>query len=1122
MVPLSPTKICAYLVSQKMLRVSQVAECQLLKEKQGPGNQKTLLDILLENNYLKQEHLKLAEQQLQKTGFEYSSLIPQEEESFDSHVPEKWVHFFQGYELLKRLGKGGMGLVYLGRQLSMDRLVALKVLSKALAEDKEYVSRFLIEARASAKFNHPNVVRGIDVQEQSGYHFLVMEYVEGQTASQIIKKQEISEELALEIAYSIALALQYANSIQMIHRDIKPDNIMVNQEGEIKLLDLGLAKEISKEKEEKLLGTPHFASPEQIRGEPLDIRTDIYSLGATLFQLLTRNYPFDGQSVPILLVRVLTEKTPDPKMFRPHLSEGFAQLLQKMMEKRKEKRIQTPDQLLEEIQKLRKPYLPAFEDSTRPNQKMQTRVLRQNFVLNELRRPKELSRTARLAKKQQTNPVFILGSVFLFIFCSVLLFFIFKSDTNTNNTSEKTENTQNPLEDPQKIDVDPAKKGPQKFDPKIEALVAQQKVLETLQLALETELAQENPPLGSLLEVWEKTQHFQKESPTSSLLPKIIEVEKQIMAKIESRGEKEFQKLEKEEASLAEKHQWQEARQIWNRFPLQLKISSWAEKTKEMQDSFNARYSPIQKDVLKIRALLNQKKIEPAKQLLQQVKVYAGAEQGQELVDLSVEITKMEKILQKELARKALKFPPDSIENYPNEFFWDVEPLLQSQEKRLAHYEKALAFLEEALERYPFHHKKIEPDIFVVKTLLQAWKEIFLFFEEALQKKEPVKIGIEPVHILKVSLSEGTITLKDKKTETVNLAKLDPENFIVYVASALKSSEDRPLKLGLFAYFLGDYAFAYGQLLKVRGENEENILSYVDYARRNKELLPTAEATRLFEVCQKAIQKKNYLEAYLPLHLLQTRYITTLFAQEKNKIIEKMADQVQKEIFSYEPNLSKKLQEILAGKVISFKNAYQIRYDFQEKEQEKDFAFLNSSANPEEWKWTREGLQGESFDTFYWKPHLSENFEIDFVLQANNLENIGFALMANGFHRQYLIYPYLKEDWAPWATGKAALISTRVKRQNSTQLDLQPLDLSSYRLSAKGTSLYAKIQSRAGKIKFWFNTQEISPDMKPLLEAKCQELERGQIGFLAGSEMCIQKMTFTGFFDPRWLNSLFE
>ena len=247
-------------------------------------------------------------------------------------VPEK-------YEILGELGAGGMGQVYHARDRDLDREVALKVLANQYALHSEFVQRFQTEARAAARLNHPNIVQIYDFGETDKSHYLAMELVRGKTLKIELKKVgRFSESQTLDLALVICRTLEVAHRAGIVHRDIKPDNLMFSDQGEFKLVDLGLAKCLHEDSSNTMtgqsLGTPHFISPEQITGDrPIDPRADIYSLGATLFNLATGKVPFDGTSGAHIMSRHLNDPMPDPRSIEPTLSGGFCQVVGRMMAK---------------------------------------------------------------------------------------------------------------------------------------------------------------------------------------------------------------------------------------------------------------------------------------------------------------------------------------------------------------------------------------------------------------------------------------------------------------------------------------------------------------------------------------------------------------------------------------------------------------------------------------------------------------------------------------------------------------------------------------------------------------------------------------------------------------------
>ncbi len=250
-----------------------------------------------------------------------------------------------------------MGAVFKATQVSMGRVVALKILPRKLARNEAYVQRFLREARSAARLNHPNIVQAIDVGYADGYYYFAMEFVEGRTLSDIIEADgPLSERRALEIIRDVARGLRCAHSAGIIHRDVKPNNILVAPDGCVKLADLGLARETTDNDASitvagSALGTPGYISPEQVRGETnLDGRTDVYGLGATFYHLVVGTAPYDGGTHAEVMSKHLTEPVPEPRQKAPQLSPESAAIIQAAMQKRREDRYASMSEFLEDVE----------------------------------------------------------------------------------------------------------------------------------------------------------------------------------------------------------------------------------------------------------------------------------------------------------------------------------------------------------------------------------------------------------------------------------------------------------------------------------------------------------------------------------------------------------------------------------------------------------------------------------------------------------------------------------------------------------------------------------------------------------------------------------------------------
>jgi predicted Ser/Thr protein kinase len=260
-----------------------------------------------------------------------------------------------GYQIIERLGKGSMGVVYKAKQTSVDRIVAVKILLDALAQNKEFIKRFDREAKIAAKLSHNNIVNAIDAGEVNGYHYFVMEYVEGKTIKDDLDKNKIyDEKIALKIVMAVAEALKHAHQRGLIHRDIKPENVILTKDGGVKLADLGLARLTADEKwamseAGMAIGTPYYISPEQVRGQvDVDIRADIYSLGATLYHMVTGRVPYEGET-PSEVMRKHVDKNVSfipPDHVNTALSSGLGVVVETMMAKNRENRYRNPDDLI--------------------------------------------------------------------------------------------------------------------------------------------------------------------------------------------------------------------------------------------------------------------------------------------------------------------------------------------------------------------------------------------------------------------------------------------------------------------------------------------------------------------------------------------------------------------------------------------------------------------------------------------------------------------------------------------------------------------------------------------------------------------------------------------------------
>ena len=263
------------------------------------------------------------------------------------------------FKMVRVLGKGGMGTVYLAEDSTLKRSVAIKVMSKNLAQDNRGRDRFLREARAMATVEHPHVVQFHSFGEFSGQPYIVMEYVEGETLAERIKREgSLPIHESLRILHETIQALDAAWKKQIVHRDIKPSNILLDPKGRVRVVDFGLAKPLKIEGDSTLtntgdiVGSPHYISPEKVQGHQTDFRSDIYSLGIVLYEMLVGERPFEDTTPLAIVIKHLNAPLPSPRERRPELSESVVRLLEWMTRKEPDKRPSSYAQLLEQIDSL--------------------------------------------------------------------------------------------------------------------------------------------------------------------------------------------------------------------------------------------------------------------------------------------------------------------------------------------------------------------------------------------------------------------------------------------------------------------------------------------------------------------------------------------------------------------------------------------------------------------------------------------------------------------------------------------------------------------------------------------------------------------------------------------------
>ena len=324
---------------------------------------------------------------------------------------------FGRYVIISKIGQGAMGYVFKAEDPDLNRIIALKTLrtDTRISEEKrkQYYRRFIREAKIAANLSHPGIVIVYDVGKEGETPFIAMEYLDGETLEQKIKKKEISLPMLKDFLLQLLDALQYAHEHGVIHRDIKPSNIIILKDGRVKITDFGIAhiEDSDLTKTGHLIGSPNYMSPEQVRGEKVDQRSDLFSVGVMIYYILTGVKPFAGKNLTTTIRNILEKEPPPPSHYNPEVTPEWDWMVEKLLSKDKEKRFQTAKELKEYIESMKDE--PAFSSSpSSQDEEIDSSLSLDNFFQN---LSHEIRDEEPMEKEEKINVWLIVGILILII-----------------------------------------------------------------------------------------------------------------------------------------------------------------------------------------------------------------------------------------------------------------------------------------------------------------------------------------------------------------------------------------------------------------------------------------------------------------------------------------------------------------------------------------------------------------------------------------------------------------------------------------------------------------------------------------------------------------------------------
>ncbi|KAF0242145.1 MAG: serine/threonine protein [Planctomycetota bacterium] len=1064
-------------------------------------NPKPLAEILLDKGHLsKDQYREVSAKPLHEKGSLEKDSIP-------------------GYELLKKIGQGGMGAVFQARQLSMDRIVALKVLPPKLAKDAQFRERFMREARAVAKLNHENIIQGIDVGTANGLYFFVMEFVDGQPISKrLVDGQPLPEKEAIAICGQIARALEHAWRHKLVHRDVKPENIMTTGEGVAKLCDLGLAKQdtgdVGLTQAGLSVGTPNYISPEQARGEEdVDTRSDVYSLGASLYHLLTGKVPYEGTVPSVVMTKHITEELVPPSKHRQDLSAEANAIVVKAMQKMREDRYQDPALMAADLEAVAagKPLVHARVAPSAKKQVAAGSPVAPAPAGEAARKPHHPAHAAPPKTSTVIAPIAIATVVALAIIGGVVM--ATKGKKPPENTGVPTNTSAG--NSPAKVE-NPGGTGTG-TGPAIDLAAEREKKIEQEYKALAGFIEANQADPARHADIESRLEEFVSAHRKTEWENKAIADRKKFRDGLDGTAQSLLAKIRAETDPLRKDGRtWEAYTAARSKWIKHLDATPTAKKFEELLLEIDAEMqSAWTKERDAAKALQAQRDFAKAQTLLDGVKKYASPQLQALAEALRAEIKKAGEEYTAQLAEIGRR-------RYDAEFWPALEKLLidRKYKEGLTHCDKFLKDAEMAAVK-----DRIMAMIDDVMSLNLLMSEAAKGADAAIRSKDIVPIKKFDVRITsrdgdRVSyafLNGGSSEIQIPRAAVEDVAVLCQLAFNTLTAEQ-KAAERGPFffRIGLLFFFTSDDKDRKraGDELEKASKDVARARWYLD--RLGERGLGDAElgAKKLFEEAFELFDKKKYAEARQKFQKLLSDMAATAWVKARRPVIQQKITECDGKLGGGDAT---GIQSVLKGTVIKVypRGAVEVKYDFSRDDQLQDWTVKGGN-----WNWDKDtqSLKGQAAEDvssgINWNVPLVGDMSIEMDLIPLAERGIGITVHNDSAGHSYMA---LFGGFAP-ATAQA-LGSPDLKSVALTKINLNGRQNFSVFESAadpkaqRNTPLRVRV-SRAQR------ALSLYVAGKKILSGEDDAWTRGQISlFLQGSEARFDEITIYGTPDDDWLKA---